>query len=381
MQSGQTGSPAQLQGQPVVRAGHFEPGERLALSGLYGGVALLHMLGIGLLLVRGGAHPALLGTGFAAYMLGMRHAFDADHIAAIDDTVRFMLQKGRRPLGVGFFFSLGHSSIVLVLATALALSASTLSAQLPALRELGGLIGAGVAGVFLLIMGLLNLRVLLDLTQLWRKARHDAHGHAHVEQLLARRGLLNRLFGALMRRFAGRSWHMYPLGMLFGLGFDTASEIGLLAITAGAASGGVPLSAALALPLLFAAGMSLMDTTDGVLMTGAYRWAFVNPLRKLFYNLGTTSLTVLVALVIGGIDLLQFLIRLLGWHGPWAERVAGLDLGTLGFVILALFVLAWALSVALWKLGRFERHAAPHPPHAHEHVHADGTRHRHPHFH
>jgi high-affinity nickel-transport protein len=359
----------------------FDAAERGTLAGLYGGVTLLHAVGLGLLFHYGHAYPALLGLGFAAYMLGMRHAFDADHIAAIDDTVRLMLQQGKRPLGVGFFFSLGHSTIVLLLAVVLALAAQWASASMPAMQNIGGIIGASVSGLFLWVIGLLNLRVLLDLLQVWRKAKTRAHDHDHVEQLLARRGLMNRLFRGRLHRFVGRSWHMYPLGVLFGLGFDTASEVGLLAMTAGAATGDLPLPALLSLPLLFAAGMSLLDTTDGVLMTRAYHWAFVNPLRKLFYNLGTTSLTVLIALVIGSIELLQVMIDSLGLTGPWLDRIARLDFSGLGVLIVALFLLSWALSVAIWKLGRFGQAAAPaEVAPAHEHVHADGTRHRHPHF-
>lgn len=358
------------------------PGERLTLTTLYGGVGVLHALGIGLLLYHGHAHPALVGLGFAAYMLGLRHAFDADHIAAIDDTVRLMLQQGRRPLGVGFFFSLGHSTIVLVMALALALAASWVTTRMPALQHYGGLIGASVSGVFLWIIGLLNLRVLLDLLQVWRRAERRAHDHHHVEQLLAGRGLMNRLLGGRLRNLIRRSWHMYPLGLLFGLGFDTASEVALLAMTAGAAGGSLPLPAVLSLPLLFAAGMSLMDTTDGVLMTRAYQWALVNPLRKLYYNLGTTSLSVVVALVIGSIELLQVFIEAGGLRGPQADRIAALDFGALGYLVVALFLLSWALSTLLWKCGPGRRETVvAAQPHAHEHEHADGTRHRHPHVH
>jgi high-affinity nickel-transport protein len=380
----------QPQGVTVVRAalpgiGAHAPSlrsERGALFGLFGAVAFLHVLGIGLLLYYGHAHPSLLGLGIAAYMLGLRHAFDADHIAAIDDTVRLMLQKGRRPLGVGLFFSLGHSTIVLVLAVALALAASWVAAKLPAMQHYGGLIGASVSGVFLWVIGLLNLRVLLDLLDVWRRARTRAHDHDHMEQLLARRGFMNRLFRGRLQDFIRSSWHMYPLGLLFGLGFDTASEVALLAMTAGAAGGSLPLSAVMALPLLFAAGMSLMDTTDGVLMTRAYQWALVNPLRKLFYNLGTTSLSVIVALAIGSIELLQVFIETSGARGPWLDRIAALDFGALGYVVVALFLLSWALSALLWKCGPGRREAvAVTQPHAHDHLHADGTRHRHPHVH
>ncbi len=291
---------------------HFDAGERLSLLGLYGFIALLHAIGIGTLLYYRDSHPALLGLGFAAYMFGLRHAFDADHIAAVDDTVRYMLQNGRNPLGVGFFFSLGHSTIVLALALALAFAAATVASELPQMREIGGIIGMSVSGLFLWLIGLLNLRVLLDMLQVWKQARSGTHDHAHLEGLLAQRGFLNRLFGGKLTKFIRHSRQMYPLGLLFGLGFDTASEIGLLAMTAGAASGNLPVPATLALPVLFAAGMSLMDTTDGVLMTKAYDWAFVNPLRKIFYGLATTTLSVVVALAIGSVELLQVAIERFG---------------------------------------------------------------------
>jgi high-affinity nickel-transport protein len=294
-------------------------------------------------------HPPLVGLGLVAYLFGLRHAFDADHIAAVDDTVRFMLQRGRRPLAVGFFFSLGHSTIVLGLSVALAAAAVVVKAQLPELRSMGALLGAGVSGAFLWIIGILNLLVLLDILKIWRGAQAGTHGHSHLETLLQRRGLLNRLFGGRLTRLMSRSWHMYPLGLLFGLGFDTASEVGLLAMTAGASAGDLPWPAVLSLPILFAAGMTLMDTTDGVLMSKAYDWAFINPLRKIFYNLTTTSLSVAVALLIGTVELLQVLIGLLGWRGPVVDVVAALDFGALGYVIVALFLLAWVLSVCYWK--------------------------------
>lgn len=372
-------------GQPApLRFGgalHFDAGERLSLLGLYGFIALLHVVGIGTLLYYRDSHPALLGLGFAAYMFGLRHAFDADHIAAVDDTVRYMLQNNRKPLSVGFFFSLGHSTIVLALAVGLAFAATKVTADMPRIKEIGSIVGMSVSGLFLWLVGYLNLRVLLDLLQVWKQARIGTHDHAHLEELLAQRGFLNRLFGGRLTKFIRHSWQMYPLGVLFGLGFDTASEIGLLAMTAGAATGDLPVPAVLALPLLFAAGMSLMDTSDGVLMTKAYDWAFINPLRKVFYNLTTTTLSVVVALVIGTVELLQVAIERFGWRGSFFDFVASLDFGLLGYVLVGLFLLAWALSVAIWKFGRLEQRIGAPALHAHEHVHADGTRHWHKHFH
>ncbi len=260
---------------------------------------LLHLVGWGLYLHYATAFPSIVGLGFVAYLFGLRHAFDADHIAAVDDTVRLMLQKRRDPLSVGFFFSLGHSTEVLGLAIGIAFAAAAVKQQLPELRQVGSLIGTGVSGIFLWVIGLLNVAVLCDILKVWRHAKAGSHDHAHLEELLQRRGLMNRLFRGRFNDFLAHGWQMYPLGLLFGLGFDTASEVGLLAMTAGASAGDLPIAALLSLPLLFAAGMTLMDTTDGILMAKAYNWAFVNPLRKIFYNITTTALSILVALVVG----------------------------------------------------------------------------------
>ena len=367
---------------PVRTHLSFTPTQWLRLGAFYGFIALLHVAGWGLYLAYAADHPALVGLGFVAYMFGLRHAFDADHIAAIDDTVRYLLQKGKRPLGVGFFFSLGHSTVVLCLAIAIAFAATAVAGEIPAIKSIGSLIGASVSGLFLWLIGILNLLVLLDILGVWKLAKKGAHSHEHLEELLQRRGLLNRLFGGRLQRLMNHSWQMYPLGLLFGLGFDTASEVALLAMTAGAAAGNLPIPAVLCLPILFAAGMTLMDTTDGVLMSKAYNWAFLNPLRKIFYNITTTGLSVVVALLIGSIELAQVFIRLLDLQGGFFDFVAGLDFGVLGYVIVGLFLLAWALSVALWKLGRVEARYSQLPGlHAHLHRHPDGTLHSHRHLH
>jgi high-affinity nickel-transport protein len=360
----------------------FSPAQYLRLAGFYGFIGALHAVGWGLYLHHAAHFPQLVGLGFVAYMLGLRHAFDADHIAAVDDSVRFMLQKGKQPLGVGFFFSLGHSSVVLALAIGIACAASAVKAELPQLRELGGVIGAAVSGCFLWLIGILNLLVLLDILKIWRRVKTGTHNHAHLEALLQKRGLLNRLFGRHLRHFMNHSWQMYPLGLLFGLGFDTASEVGLLAMTAGAAAGNLPVPAVLCLPLLFAAGMTVMDTTDGVLMCKAYDWAFLNPLRKIFYNISMTSLSIAIALLIGSVELLQVLIGALHWHGSTAEFIARLDFSIVGYLIVALFLAAWGLSVALWKFGRMEqRYSLQLGPHSHTHVHDGGLEHSHEHVH
>jgi high-affinity nickel-transport protein len=367
---------------PLVARGFFSPSEWVRLVGLYGSVAALHIVGWGLYLHYAGAYPSLVGLGFVAYMFGLRHAFDADHIAAVDDTVRFMLQKGKSPLGVGFFFSLGHATIVLGLSIAIAYAASTVKRELPQLQNIGGILGASVSGTFLWAIGILNLIVLLDILKVWDHAKSGQHSHAHLEELLTQRGFINRLFGGRLSKLMNHSWQMYPLGLLFGLGFDTASEVGLLAMTAGASAGDLPLPAVLSLPILFAAGMCIMDTTDGVLMSKAYNWAFLNPLRKIFYNLTTTGLSVVVALMIGTIELLQVFISMARLRGPFFDFVASLDFGVLGYLIVGLFLLAWALSVAIWKFGRIEaRYAAQLGPHAHVHRHVSGTEHSHDHRH
>jgi high-affinity nickel-transport protein len=368
-------------GRPARRI-LFSRAEWSRLCLLYGFIGILHIAGWGTYLHYAARYPQLVGLGFVAYMFGLRHAFDADHIAAVDDTVRYLLQKGKKPLGVGFFFSLGHSSVVLVLAVGIAFAATAVKAELPQFRSIGGIIGASVSGTFLWIIGILNLLVLLDILRIWKAASSGTHSHAHLEALLQQRGLLNRLLGGRLQKLMNHSWQMYPLGLLFGLGFDTASEVGLLAMTAGASAGDLPVAAVLCLPVLFAGGMTLMDTTDGVLMSKAYNWAFLNPLRKIFYNITTTGLAVGVALVVGTIELLQVLIGMLDLHGRFFGFVAALDFGVLGYIIVGMFLLAWGLSVACWKLGRLEeRYSMMGGPHLHPHAHADGSEHSHEHLH
>jgi nickel/cobalt transporter (NiCoT) family protein len=340
----------------------FTRAEWWRLRSLYAVVGLLHICGGALYLHYSARFPALLGLGFAAYLLGLRHGFDADHISAVDDTTRYLLQQGKRPLGLGFFFSLGHSTVVFLLSACLIASAAAVRHDLPWLKSFGAVIGGGVSALFLLFIGILNLLVVLDLLKVWRRARVTTHEHKHLEELLARRGLINRLFGTRLRRFIAHSWQMYPLGLLFGLGFDTASEVAVLAMTAGAAAGNLPAAAALSLPILFTAGMCAVDTTDGVLMSRAYDWAFLNPLRKMLYNVTVTGLSAAVALLIGGLELLQLLAGALHVHGILLEHIQRLDLSALGYGIVGLFVLAWGASLAIWKWGRCgQRPDAAHP--------------------
>src|SRR6478752_1392892 len=265
----------------------------------------LNVLGWGLFVYYAHGNPALAGLGTLAYTFGLRHAFDADHIAAIDNTTRKMLAQGKRPLGVGFFFSLGHASIVFGLTAVLAFAAGSVNSSIPALQSYGGYVGASVSGTFLWIIGILNLLVLIDIVRIFREMKGGRYDQERLEQRLLERGFMNRFFVGRPFRFVSKSWHMYPLGFLFGLGFDTASEVGLLAVAAGVATHHVPLIAVMSLPIIFAAGMSLMDTADGAFMSQAYGWAFSNPVRKVYYNITVTSLSVAVAFAIGTIELLQ----------------------------------------------------------------------------
>ncbi|HET7130386.1 MAG TPA: HoxN/HupN/NixA family nickel/cobalt transporter [Gaiellaceae bacterium] len=328
--------------------------EWLRLSGFGGVVALLHIVGWGLFLWFARSNPALAGLGTLAYTFGLRHAFDADHIAAIDNTTRKFLHEEKRPLGVGFFFSLGHSSVVLVLTASLAFGAASVKAHIPSFQHWGGYVGAGVSGTFLWIIGILNLLVLLDIVRLFRELRTGNLDEERLERRLDDRGLMSRLFIGRVANRIRESWQMYPLGVLFGLGFDTATEVGLLAISAGVATNHVPFLAVLSLPLLFAAGMSLMDTADGAFMSHAYTWAFSNPVRKVYYNLTVTTLSVLIALGVGSVELLQVVCA------PWFEA---LDFNVLGYGIVGLFVVTWATSALVWKVTRLEeRWAVPRGP-------------------
>ncbi len=273
-----------------------------------------------LLFVIGAPYPQLVSAGFLAYTLGLRHAFDADHIAAIDNTTRKLMQDGQRPVAVGLFFSLGHSTIVVMLSVLLAISAS-IASDIPALQSIGGLVGTTVSAAFLLLIGLINLVVLVDIYRLFRQVSSGGgYTDQSLEQLLQNRGILARIFRPMLR-LVRKSWHMYPVGFLFGLGFDTASEVALLGLAATAGGDRIPLVFILVLPALFAAGMMTMDTTDQILMLGAYGWAFLRPIRKLYYNLTITFISVVIAFVVGGIEVLSVIggqLRLSGGiRGSW----------------------------------------------------------------
>jgi high-affinity nickel-transport protein len=334
-------------------------------GGLTAVVLGLHLAGFGMLfalvvpadLSLGNGAVFGVGLGLTAYTLGLRHAFDADHIGAIDNTTRKLMADGQRPLAVGFFFSLGHSTIVFLLAAALAVGIRGLSGAVEAddstLHQATGLIGPTVSGSFLIVLGIVNLVVLAGILGVFRRMRRGDYDERELEEQLNRRGLMNRLYGRATRTVRS-SWHMYPIGMLFGLGFDTATEVALLATAGTAAAGGLPIYAILCLPILFAAGMTLLDTIDGAFMNFAYGWAFSRPIRKIFYNLTVTALSVAVALVIGTIELVSVLAEKLSLSGqPW-DFVSALDLNLVGYAIAVLFVLTWAVAIAVWFFGRFE---------------------------
>ena len=299
-----------------------------------------------------------LGIGITAYTLGLRHAVDDDHIAAIDNTTRKLMAEGQRPLSVGFFFSLGHSTVVFALGALVIVGVRGLSGALEddssALHTATGLIGPVVSGSFLFLIGILNLVILINILGIFRRMRHGDLDEQQLEEELQARGFMNRLFGRATKAIR-KPWQMYPLGVLFGLGFDTATEVGLLVLAGGAAASGLPFYAIICLPILFAAGMSLFDTLDGAFMNFAYGWAFTKPIRKIFYNLTVTGLSVAVALGIGSIELLAVLAEKLSLTGGLWDVVAGLDLNSVGYIVVGLFVATWALALAVWHFGRIEQ--------------------------
>jgi high-affinity nickel-transport protein len=340
---------------------------------MYGFIVLLHLVGFIVLFALvvpnhyhlGGDHPIFtVGVGVLAYTFGLRHAFDADHIAAVDNTTRKLIADNvksgvdRKPLSVGFWFSLGHSTIVFTLAFLLAVGVRALVGpvedQGSTLHTVTGMIGPSVSGVFLWIIGILNLIALLGIIKVFRELRQGRYDEAALEKQLQSRGFMNRFLGGLTKSVT-KPWHIYPVGVLFGLGFDTATEVGLLVIAGGAAAFNLPFYAILVLPILFAAGMCLMDTTDGVFMNYAYGWAFAKPVRKIFYNLTITSISVAVALIIGTIELVSVLAdRFKINNGPLAA-IANLNLDYAGYLIVGLFVVSWLIAVSVWRLGKIEQ--------------------------
>jgi nickel/cobalt transporter (NiCoT) family protein len=356
----------------------LDASDRRALTGMAGFIVLLHLAGFGVLFglviphhfQLGGDHPVFnVGVGVLAYTFGLRHAFDADHIAAVDNTTRKLLADNaarravepdaetRKPLAVGFWFSLGHSTIVFMLAFLLTAGVKALAGQVEssdsALHSTTGIIGASVSGVFLWVLGILNLVVLFGIVKVFREMRSGRYDEQELEEQLNKRGLMNRLLSGLTRSVR-KPWHSYPIGMLFGLGFDTATEVGLLVIAGGAAVFDLPFYSILVLPVLFAAGMCLMDTIDGVFMNAAYSWAFARPVRKVFYNITITAISVAVALLIGTIELADVVAQEADISSGPVATVADIPLDYAGYAIVGLFVLAWTLALLVWRLGHIE---------------------------
>jgi nickel/cobalt transporter (NiCoT) family protein len=346
----------------------LSPRERRTLAGMVSTVAGLHLLGFAALVLPSHFHLSnagalTIGIGVTAYTLGLRHAFDADHISAIDNTTRKLMAEGKRPLSVGFWFSLGHSTIVFALALLISIGVRSLGGSAThdhsTLRQTTGWVGTAVSGGFLYLIAAINIVILLGIVKVFREMRAGRYDEARLEQQLDSRGLMNRLFGRLTKAVA-KPRHMYPVGLLFGLGFDTASEVALLVIAGGAGAAGAPWYAILCLPILFAAGMSLMDSIDGTFMNFAYGWALSKPVRKVFYNLTITALSVAVALVIGTIEVGGLVSSKLGLSGSFWSWFENVDLNVLGFVIVTVFVATWVIALVIWRLGRIEERWSAH---------------------
>jgi high-affinity nickel-transport protein len=325
----------------------------------------LHAVGLFILIAVVAPHHYRLGSsgaftvglGLTAYTLGLRHAFDADHISAIDNTTRKLMAERKRPLSVGFWFSLGHSTIVFGLALLFAAGLRALGGQVrnsgSSLHNVTSLIGTGVSGGFLYVIAALNVVILFGILRVFREMRRGEYDEDGLERQLNTRGLMNRFYGRFTRAVT-KPWHMYPIGMLFGLGFDTATEVALLFLAAGAAGAGLPFYAILCLPVLFAAGMSLLDTIDGSFMNFAYGWAFSKPVRKVYYNLTITGLSVAIALIIGTIELLGLVANRVGLRSGFWNWVSQININTLGYVIVGLFVLTWAVALLIWRFAHIE---------------------------
>ncbi|MEH2165029.1 MAG: HoxN/HupN/NixA family nickel/cobalt transporter [Nostoc sp.] len=301
-------------------------------------------------------YPLLLGTAVLAYSFGLRHAVDADHIAAIDNVTRKLMQENKRPVSVGFFFSLGHSTVVIAASVAIALTTTTIHNDFPNFEKLGGLISSTVSALFLLAIAAINMVVLWDVYKTFQTVKRGGiYDEQSLDEFLNQRGLLGRIFRPLFR-LIDSSWKMFPLGFLFGLGFDTATEVALLGISANQAAKGLPIWSILLFPALFTAGMSLIDTTDGILMLGAYGWAYVKPIRKLYYNMTITLVSVLVAVVIGGIEALNIIGEQLQLKSPFWDFISklGENFGTIGYLIIAIFIFSWLLSTIIYKVNKYD---------------------------
>ena len=334
---------------------------RVRLLGIYGLLILANLVAWGWALLVFHEQPVFLGTALLAYGFGLRHAVDADHIAAIDNVTRKLMQQGKRPVSVGFFFALGHCTVVILAAAGVAATATLLSSHFDQFKSIGGVVGTLVSALFLFVIAAANLLILRSV---WRTYRHVRNGGDYVDAdfdiLLNTRGLLARLFRPLFG-LVTTSWHMFPLGFLFGLGFDTATEVAVLGISATQAARGVSIWSIMVFPALFAAGMSLIDTTDGVLMLGAYDWAFVKPIRKLYYNLTITLVSVVVAVLIGGIEALGLVADQLGLAGWFWHGVGSLNdnFNGLGFLIIGVFIAVWVGSIIIYRYKGLDEFEVP----------------------
>jgi high-affinity nickel-transport protein len=341
------------------------PAEWLKVGGMALTIICLNVVGWAMLVLalRGHYHISKtevfgFGTGVLAYTLGMRHAFDADHIAAIDNTTRKLIQDGKRPLSVGYFFSLGHSTIVFVLAVLLNFGIRALNGAVKnggsGLHHWTGIVGTMVSGTFLYLIGLLNLIVLVSIIKVSKEMRQGLYDDEELERQLNSRGLMNRFLGGYARRI-DTPWKMYPVGVLFGLGFDTATEVALLVLAGSAVVGGLPFYAVIALPILFAAGMCLFDTIDGCFMNFAYDWAFAKPIRKIYYNVTITGLSVFVALFIGTVEILGLIAQETNLNGGFWDFMQNFNINRAGFIIVGVFVATWIVALAVWHFGEIER--------------------------
>jgi high-affinity nickel-transport protein len=327
------------------------------IIGIYGLLIALNVAAWGFALTAFHDYPVLLGTAFLAYSFGLRHAVDADHIAAIDNVTRKLMQEGKRPLAAGFYFSLGHSTVVVLASIGVAVTASAFKDQLESFQTIGGVIGTAISAAFLLLIAAINAVILVNVYRVFRRVKNgSAVGDEELNLMMAGGGAFARACRSLFR-LIGASWHMYPLGFLFGLGFDTATEVGLLGISAAEASNGLSIWSILVFPALFTAGMTLIDTTDSILMVGAYGWAFVKPIRKLYYNLTITFVSVVVAVIVGGVEALGLLADKFSLRGGLWDAVSSLNdnFGALGYLIIAIFAASWIVSVLLYRLNGYDR--------------------------
>jgi high-affinity nickel-transport protein len=332
---------------------------------LLGVIALMHVVGFAVLVFAIAPHHYRAGTQiFGVGLFGLRHAFDADHIAAIDNTTRKLMADGKRPKAVGFWFAMGHSTLVLVMAVLIMIGARVAGALVDdksSTRHLLGFAGTLASGLFLYLIAIMNVIAMIGIYRAFTKLRHGYYSDTEIEAALNDRGFFARLLRPIMNRVT-RPIQLYPVGALFGLGFDTATEVALLALAGSGAAAGLPWYAVLVVPLLFAAGMTLMDTLDGLLMTVAYDWAFLQPVRKIYYNLAVTGLSIAVALLIGSIELVSILHDDLDWVDPITSWISGIDLNNAGLAIVALFALTWIGAVAYWKLANVEARYQPAEP-------------------